>query len=103
MNRCNRWRKGGRLADAGSACKAGVRAGGGWGLGVGDRGALALSLGAALMDAGKSKEAEVAYQDALGLAGQPSAKAQALSFLGSLYFRQALPEGVQQIIWTFEG
>ena len=88
MHRCNQLRQAARHAEAVSACQAAVSAAGGSALGVGDRGALALSLGAALMDAGKSKEAEEAYQEALRLAGQPSAKAQALSYLGSLYFRQ---------------
>lgn len=88
MHRCNQLRQAARHAEAVTACQEAMAAAKGSALGVGDRGDLAGSLGAALLDAGKNAEAETAYREALAMAQAPSARALALSNLGSLYFRQ---------------
>ncbi|MBL8238279.1 MAG: serine/threonine protein kinase [Bryobacterales bacterium] len=85
MHRCNQLRQASRAAEAVAACQEAAK---GTAMGAGDRGAVAVSLGSALLDASKYGEAEAAYQEALRLAKSPSARAQALSSLGRLYFRQ---------------
>lgn len=86
MRRCNQLRAGTRYDAAVGACQEarGLSAG----LPAGERSALAVSLGLTLMDASKYGEAEKAFQEALAEAPSPSARAQALSNLASLYYRQ---------------
>jgi eukaryotic-like serine/threonine-protein kinase len=88
MHRCNQLRQAARYAEAVTACQEASAAASGAGLPSADRSSIALSLGLALMDASKFAEAEAADQEALRLAQSPSARAQGLSNLGSLYFRQ---------------
>jgi len=85
MHRCNQLRQAARHAEAVSACQEASREAG---LPSRDKSRVAVSLGLALMDASKFVEAEAAYQDALRMADSASARAYALSSLGSLYFRQ---------------
>jgi len=88
MHRCNQLRQAARAADAVTACREAESAALTAGAPATERSMIAGSLGTALMDASKFKEAEAAYQNALQLAQSPSARAQGLSNLGSLYFRQ---------------
>jgi serine/threonine-protein kinase len=88
LHRCNQLRQAARHADAVRACQQAQAASQGSALRPGERSAIAVSLGLALMDASKNAEAEASFQDALRLAQSASARAQALSSLGGLYFRQ---------------
>ncbi len=88
MHRCKQLSQAARHDAAVAACQEAAGLAEGGELPAGDRSAVAVALGTTLMDASKYAEAERAYQEALGLAASPSARAQALSNLGSLYFRQ---------------
>ena len=83
--RCNQLHQMTRYGPAIEACAAADRLAVS---AVAERASIAIAYGIALADGSKFADAEAAYQRALALQPPDSTKAQALSSLASLYFRQ---------------
>ncbi|BDC49182.1 hypothetical protein F183_A14980 [Bryobacterales bacterium F-183] len=84
--RCNQLHQMTRYGPAIDACAAADRMA--VSLSVAERASIAIAHGITLADGSRFADAETAYQRALSLGPPDSTKAQALSSLASLYFRQ---------------
>lgn len=94
MHRCIQFRLMTKYKEAVQACEQAVQLGKASSLSATDRSGISMSLGQALMNSSQFAAAEAAFQDALQLAKQSTvepnnyAASQAISSLGTLYFRQ---------------